>query len=43
MREIIEKTVWDAVGYQGSLLALAAAQEDEGAGACARVSLKATL
>ena len=32
MREIIEKTVWDAVGYQGSLLALAAAQEDEGAG-----------
>jgi len=30
MREIIEKTVWDAVGYQGSLLALAAAQEDEG-------------
>ena len=34
MREIIEKTVWDAVGYQGSLLALAAAQEDEGAGLC---------
>ena len=32
MREIIEKTVWDAVGYQGSLLALAAAQEDVGAG-----------
>ena len=42
MREIIEKTVWDAVGYQGSLLALAAAQEDE-VPACARVSLKATL
>ena len=35
MREIIEKTVWDAVGYQASLLALAAAQEDEGAGICA--------
>ena len=33
MREIIEKTVWDAVGYQASLLALAAAQEDVGAGA----------
>ena len=33
MREIIEKTVWDAVGYQGSLLALAAAQEDV-AGLC---------
>ena len=31
MREIIEKTVWDAVSYQGSLLALAHAQKTAGA------------
>ena len=45
MREIIEKTVWDAVGYQGSLLALAAAQEDEplGTGLCAGSSQTAAM
>ena len=44
MREIIEKTVWDAVGYQASLLALAAAQEDVGAGSlCAGSSQTAPM
>ena len=33
MREIIEKTVWDAVSYQGSLMYLSYAQ-DEGDGVC---------
>ena len=33
MREIIEKTVWDAVSYQGSLMYLSYAQ-NEGDGVC---------
>ena len=34
MREIIEKTVWDAVGYQGALRFLSHAQKEGDGGAC---------